>query len=208
MLRALPLLLLIPGAALAANPWEELMGPGKPQLWSDPSGRFYLDLPLGWKPDAKEGTAFVDFWRTHEDYGYTAHVEVEMRTVPPGTKTAHFAMRVSDELKKSAPGYRLYGEDRAQISGANAVRRSFTFQAANNAQLLTEVLQYVFVIGERAFILSMITPSGVRGVFQEDFDKMVKNFNGRAPGEENTGIPKAKKKIRAGEMVNPDAVGY
>jgi hypothetical protein len=202
------LALLVVNAAIAGNPWEELMGPGKPVLWTDPSGRFWLDLPLGWKPDVKADSGFVDFWKTHEDYGYTAHVEVEMRTVPPGTKTAHFAARVNDDLKKSAPGFRVQAEDRSPISGVNAVRRAFTFQAANNAQLLTEVLQYVFVVGERAFILSMITPAGGRGVFQEDFDKMIKNFNGRAPGDDTLPVPKGKKKIRAGEMVNPDAVQY
>lgn len=200
-------LALFPATALAGNPWEELMGPGKPQLWTDPQGRFYLDLPIGFKPDVKEG-GFVDFWKTNGDYGYTARVEVEMRTVPPGTKTAHFASRVNEDLKKSAPGYRVIYDQRAQISGVNGVHRIFIFQAHNNAELLTEVVQYVFVIGERAFILSMITAGGTREVFEEDFQKMAKSFNGRAPGEDSTPMPKGKKRIKAGEMVNPDGVQY
>lgn len=201
-------LIAMPSAALAGNPWEELMGPGKPQLWTDPQGRFYLDLPLGFKPDAREGTGFVDFWKTHEDYGYTAHVEVEMRTLPPGTKAAHLALRVTDELKKTAPMFHVVKEDRSPISGVTAVHRMFTFQAGNNAELVNEVVQYIFVVGERGFILSMITPAGAQAVFSEDFEKMVKNFNGRAPGDDSLPLPKGKKKIRAGEMVNPDAVQY
>jgi hypothetical protein len=201
-------LLLFPATALAGNPWEELMGPGKPQLWTDPQGRFYLDLPIGFKPDVKEAGTFVDFWKTNGDYGYTAHVEVEMRTVPPGTKTVHFASRVNEDLKKTAPGYRVIFDERAKVSGVNAVHRIFTYQAHNNAQLMTEVVQYVFVVAERAFIISMITPAGTREVFEEDFQKMAKSFSGRAPGEDSTPMPKGKKKIRAGEMVNPDGVQY
>jgi hypothetical protein len=49
--------------------------------------------------------------------------------------------------------------------------------------------------------------SGTRGVFWEDVEKMLKSFSGRAPGDDSP-MPKQRKRIRAGEMVNPDGVGY
>lgn len=206
---ALVFSLALPSLARAGNPWEELMGPGKPRLWTDPAARFYLDLPIGWSPSArKQQTSVVDFWKTHEDDGYVAHVTVEMRTVPPDVKTAHFAFRVTDETKAKAHGYRLLEEDRIEVSGTQAYRKHFTYQERKNTELTNEVVQVVFLVGERAFIVSLETALGARGVFWEDFEKMVKAFVGRSPGGESEPLPKERKRIRAGEMVNPDALKY
>lgn len=201
-------LLVAPSLAEAGNPWEELMGPGKARLWTDPEGRFFLDLPVGWTAEARRGeTGIVDFTKLHPDNGYAAHVTVEIRTVPPDVKTAHFADRVEDETRRQAPGYRLLERDRAQISGISAVRTYFTFRELQNAELTNEGVQLVLVNGERAFIITFVAAAGTRGVFWEDFEKMVKGFGARAPGDESP-MPKQRKKVRAGEMVNPDAVGY
>jgi hypothetical protein len=37
---------------------------------------------------------------------------------------------------------------------------------------------------------------------------MMNTFVGRAPGEEAMPMPKAKRPVKAGEMINPDAVKY
>ena len=42
-----------------AGPWEDLMGEGKPRLWTDPKSRFYLDLPVGWKAKPNGSTGWT-----------------------------------------------------------------------------------------------------------------------------------------------------
>lgn len=199
-------LLAAPSAAFAGNPWEELMGPGKPRLWAEPQGRFYLDLPIGW--EAKPRGNVVDFWKTHPDAGYVAHMAVEIRPVPPGVSLKHFGLRIEEETKKVAPQYQLIEQDQPMVGGAAAIRRYFTYQERNHAGLQNEVVQIIALFGERAFIITLETALGARGVFWEDFEKMIKGFGGRSPGEESLGLPQPGKKIKAGEMVNPNAVPY
>ncbi|MCK6551243.1 hypothetical protein L6R52_35740 [Myxococcota bacterium] len=198
----------LPRAASAGNPWEELMGPGKPRLWNDPEGRFSIDLPVGWTAGARRGMPnVVDFIKEHPDHGYTARVSVEMRTLPPGVKTAHFAVKVQDETKRAARAFRLLEADKVEVSGVTAHRTYFTFHELSNAELSNEAVQLAFLVGERGFVITFVCAAGARGVFWEDFEKMLRGFSGRGPGETRP-MPKERKRIRAGEMVNPDAVQY
>ena len=205
-LTAFAVLLAAP-ATFAGNPWEELMGPGKGRVWNDPQGRFYLDLPVGWEAKPDGTTPVVNIWKNHPDNGLVAHVSVEMRTVPPGVKTAHYALQVDTEMKRM-PGYRLIERDAMTVGGERARRTLFTYRERSNAELVNEVVQIVFLDGERAFIVTLQTAYGARGAFWEDFEKMMKSFTGRAPGEEGRAAPKERRRVKAGEMINPDAVGY
>lgn len=200
--------LLAPATALAKNPWEELMG-RKARMWSDPKGRFSIDLPVGWTAKPQSDAPIVDFWKRHPDHGYVAHVSVAMKTVPPSVDVRHFALHVEKDIKAHARGYKVLERQRVDVSGHRAVRTHFTYRELGNAQLVNEVDQYVVVIGERAFIIAFEHAYGARSIFEEDFGHMVKGFAGRGPGEE--GFVRGKKKrrrVRAGEMVNPDAVRY
>lgn len=209
-----PFALLLAGAYLVApiaaeaGPWEDLMGEGKPQIWTDPKSRFYLDLPVGWKAKPNPDYPVVDFWKQHPDYGHTARVSVEMRTLPPNVNTRHFALSHINDIKKRAPQFRMIKESRLRVSGVPAVRMHFTFQERNNVALVNEVTQVILIVGERAFIITLQTAFGAREIFLEDFKKMVKGFTGRAPGEESRPTPRQRKRVKSGEMVNPDAVGY
>lgn len=209
-----PLLLLVTIAAglapfeAEAGPWEDLMGPGKPRMWTDPKARFYTDLAVGWEAKPRPDVPVVDFVKQDRDRGLSAHVQVEMRMLPPNVNTRHFALRVLEQTKKRAPQYRQLGEDRLKVSGVPAVRTHFTYRVHGNAAMQNEVVQTVFIVGERGFIVTLETLAGARGVFWEDFEKMLKGFSGRAPGEESRPLPKRRKRVKSGEMVNPDAVKY
>jgi hypothetical protein len=195
--------------ALAGNPWEDLMGPGKPRTWTDPEGRFSLDLPLGWEAKASTGAASVDFWRDHKDSGFVARVTVEVRTLPPGVSTRHFALKVRDETRRAAPGFRLLGEERRVIGGQEATWTQFVYAERGNAQLQNEVVQVVMVRGERAFLVTLEMALGTREVFLEEFETMLRGFStggATTPGE--AGRPGSRRKIKSGEMINPDAIGY
>jgi hypothetical protein len=195
-------------AAWAKNPWEELMG-RKPRTWADPKGRFSIDLPLGWAPQVNDETQVVDFWKEHPDHGVVAHLSVQLKPVPPGVKVRHYALHITGEVKKSAPNYRVLVEQRLEVSGIPAYRTVFTYNERGNAALLNEVDQVVLVAGERAFVLTFEYAAGARPVFEEDFGYMVKGFSPRAPGEEGVvGSGKSRRKIREGEMINPDVLRY
>lgn len=210
-MRLAPLLVLVglaaPQLAQAANPWEELMG-RKPRMWNDPQGRFQMDLPVGWAAQPQEGAPVVDFWKRHPDHGAVAHVTVVMKTVPPNVDVRHLALHVEKDVKGQARGYKVIERARTEVSGRPAVRTHFTYRELGNAQLVNEVDQYVLVMAERAFIITFEHAYGVRPIFAEDFGLMVKGFSGRGPGEHIVTGKKKRRRVRAGEMVNPDAVRY
>ena len=184
------------------------MGPGKPQIWNDPQSRFHIDLPVGWRALPDNPPTAVRFGRTHPDYGHSALVTVEMRTVPAEVKVRHFDLRVEREVKRAAPGYRVLKEDRTRLSGHAAIRRHFRYRDKNNAQRYREVVQLVTVLPERAFIITLETAYGTRGLFWEEFERMLRGFRGRSPGQDRLPMPKQRRRIKSGEMINPDAVRY
>ena len=202
------LLLSLPSTAVAKNPWEELMGPGKPQLWNDPAGRFYLDLPIGWNAYPQGDAPVVLFEKRHPDYGYVARATVQMRGVPPGVKLSHFAVRIGDEMQQSTHQYRALSRERRTISGQPAIIHHFTHQERGHTALLNEVEQAIFIVKERAFVVTFEMAAGSRPAFQEDIDKMLAGFVGRGPGDDGAATPKPRKKIKEGEMINPDAIRY
>lgn len=181
----------------------------KMNTWTDPNGRFYFDMPYGWTAQPRKGAAnVVDFWRTHQDTGYTAHFTVEMRSVPPNVKVAHYANKVEDEVKQIARAYQLHSREKIAISGTNGIRTHFTHQEKNNAELVDEVIRIVFMAPERAYVLTFEYALGTREVFLEEIDLILKHFVGRGAGEETMPMPKNKKPVRAGEMIDERAVPY
>lgn len=180
----------------------------KPKLWHDPSGRFSIDLPVGWQAEAAPDAPSVRFVRPHPDTGLVAEVQVEMESLPPGVKATHLNARVQGRNRERAPGYTVRDRDKTTISGLPAVQTLFTYRARGNAELAREVVQTVLVAGERGFVITLETVAGTRAVFWEEFELMLKGFSARAGGEELRVKRGKRRRIRAGEMVNPDAVGY
>lgn len=199
--------LAVPQIAEAKNPWEELMG-RKPRTWTDPEGRFSIDLPVGWTAKPQASAPIVDFWKRSADHGAVAHVTVTIKPVPPGVNVRHLALHVEKDIKARARGFQVVERGRLQVGGQPAVRTHFTYRELGNVQLVNEVDQYVLVIAERAFILTFEHAYGARPLFEEDFGYMVKGFSGRGPGERILRGKKKRRRVRAGEMVNPDAVRY
>lgn len=195
------------GAAEAGNPWEELMGPGKPTMWHDPAARFSIGLPLGWKPVPGD-REIVRFSKHNTDHRQSGFVSVEMRPVPSNVRLAHFALRVAGEMKAAAPNYRVLSQDKITIASTPARRTHFTYQEQGNAQLANEAVQIVFVTGEQAWIITLLTANGARPLFWEDYEKMLKYFVPRGGGDQVIGTKKKRRKLKAGEMVNPDMIKY
>lgn len=192
----------------AKTPWEELFGPGKPTVWGDPAGRFTIDLPLGWEAETQGAGQPVHITKRHPDYGITGWVTVVNRTLPPGTALRHFETHVDRETRDRSPGYELVERSVREGPGRRAVWRYFLYRERGNAELMREAVQVLTLSGERAFIITLRTPYGQRAPFWEDFKVMMEGFHGRAPGEESWDKPKKRRKIREGEMIHPDAIGY
>ncbi|MEO1234367.1 MAG: hypothetical protein AAFZ18_36295 [Myxococcota bacterium] len=201
--------LLVSPEAAAETPWEQLFG-RKPNAWHDPAGRFSLDLPLGWKAHPGEATAPVSFVRTRaEDRAILGQVEVEIRPLPPDVAPKHLDSHVQSKNKKAAPGYAVLGRQSVKVGGHDGVRTHFRYRALGNVQLSREVVQTVFVAGERGYVVTLETPAGGRGRVWPEFELMMKGFSiGAAPVTNPTRRAGGRRKVRAGEMINPDAVGY
>jgi hypothetical protein len=205
-------LVALPAVAFGqSNPWESTFG-RKPKMWSDPDGRFTLDLPSGWVPQVGKETAPnpVVITKDLPDYGTSAVMTVEMRTVPPGTRLSHFAQRVEEEMRGVAKNYRPIDQDKIEISGTNAIRKLFTYQQFAHAEMTSEVAQVIFLVGERGFVVTLETAHGARSMFWADFELMMKAFSGTGPGEEARGARPGggRKTLKPGEMVNPDVARY
>lgn len=203
------LLLVGTGEAEAKNPWEELMG-RKPKLWHDPEGRFSIDLPVGWKAYPEEGAPIVRLVRPHPDTGLVAEVQIEIRPLPPGVEAAHLDAHVQASNRANAPGYAVRDRQKTVVAGRAAIQTLFTYRARGNAELSRETVQTVLVDGERGFVITLETIAGTRGVFWEEFELMLEGFStggGTGPSAHDRGR-RGRKRIRAGEMVNPDMVGY
>lgn len=200
-------LALVPATALSGNPYEDLFG-RKPQLWTDPDGRFAIDLPVGWEAKYKSGEPYVAFIRVDQDQGLSAQVTVELKPLPPETRLNHFLLRVQEDTKKLAPGYRVIDQDKVTIAGVDARRTLFTYQVRGNAQLSNEVVQVVLVQGDRGFIITMETVLGGRARFWEEFELMTKGFSPHALAGTAGPTRQGRQKIRSGELVNPDALKY
>ena len=194
-------------AAWAANPWEQLMG-RKPEVWSDPGGRFSTDLPVGWKAEAKETDPVVRFVRVHPGTGLTAQIEVQMRPLPNDVRATHLDAHVQGENRSQAPGYKVLERKKVSVAGTQGVQTYFSYRARNNADLGREVVQTVFVLGERGYILTLETLAGARPLFWEEFELILKGFSVRGSAQEPRTSSNRRRRIRAGEMINPDAVGY
>ena len=207
---ALTLALILPASsALAGNPWEELMGKDQGKTWTDPDGRFSLKKPVNWTATPRKGAPqFVDFEKTHPDYGHSARLTVELRYLPPKVRLSHFALRVERDIKKKARNYRPLAREKTKLDGKPAIRTHFTYQVLGNAQLTNEVKQIIAISGERAWIITLETAAGVQGIFDEDYRRMIRTFSAMAPGEITTRRGKKRRRIRAGEMVNPDMIKY
>lgn len=204
---ALVLVLLPSSWARAETPWEQLMG-RKPKLWNDPAGRFQLDLPLGWAAHASAGEGPVTFVRQRADDGaILGQVQVELRPLPPGVAPAHFDAHVQRDNEKNAPGYRVSSRRKVAIGGATGIETQFRYRAHGHAQLGREVVQTVFVIGERGYVMTLETLIGARGLVWDEFQLMRKGFSVRGGGP-TVRTPSGRRRVKAGEMINPDAVGY
>lgn len=190
----------------------------KPQLWHDPAGRFSIDLPVGWEapkkppgapvtPEASEA-AVVTFVRYHSDTGLGAQLQVEIRPLPPGVSANHLDAHVQAENARRAPGYRVHDTAPRALSGVPAIQTLLSYRARGNAELGREVVQTVLVVGERGFILTFETLLGYRALFAEELDILLDGFSARGPGREVRPEPGKRRRVRAGEMINPDAVGY
>lgn len=183
------------------------MGDEKPRTWVDPDGRFSLDLPIAWKAMSPKGAPIVDFVKNVPHHGIAAKVSVEMRSIPPGVRLTHFDLAIEREMKKSARNYRLLAQEKLQVGESTARRRHFTYQEFGNAQLTNEAVQIVLVTDSTAWIITLLTAAGARDHFQADFDKMLKRFNPSGEVRSVVGAKK-RKKLRSGEMVNPDLIKY
>jgi len=198
---------MLPQVAYAGNPWEELMGPGKGNVWTDPQGRFSINLPINWKAQKTAKQDLVRFSKFNKDRGHSAVVTVEMRTLPPSVKLSHFALHVEKELKKNARNLRKGNSGRISVTGRKAQKTEYSYQERGHALRTNYASRVVLIDGERGWIITFLSAYGAQGVFLEEFEKMISSFN---PGQ--TGRPvragKKRKKLRAGEMVNPELLKY
>jgi hypothetical protein len=201
------LALALPATVEAGNPWEELMGPGKPRTWTDPSGRFSIDLLINWKAIDSEDKTVMRFQKTNASHRQTGYVSVEVRTLPPGVKLSHFALRAESELKQVARNLNKGQASGLRIAGKKAKKTDYSYQERGHVLRTNFTRRVVLVHGERGWVISFLSAYGAQGLFLEEFDKMVTSFN---PGAAGRRIKRGKKRkrLRAGEMVNPDLLKY
>ena len=67
--------------------------------------------------------------------------------------------------------------------------------------------QILLITEERAWTVTLSTAQNAGALFAEDFERMVKYFNPSSAGEPLQ-PKKRRRRLKAGEMVNPDRLQY
>ena len=210
-LPALALLsLVIAPNAFAQTTWQEIvMGDLPTKRYSDPRGRFSTEIVTDWRAEVnKQNPQITDFLKTNSQTGIRAHATVEVRNIPNGTKLKHFVNRNLENIEAKAPRFRMIGRKKIVLGGRRAYRVIFGYQNKNNAEQKNEVTQIYLLSGEKGYILSLETALGAGRYFAYDFKKMSEGFSVGGFTEAPTTPGRARKRIRAGEMIDPDAIGY
>ena len=152
---------------------QELLGGGQARLWTDPAARFSLELPAGWTAQPPGTGSEVFFQKHHAGHGFVARATIQTRNVPLGVELSHLVVRVADEMKRSTYQYRPVARERRTVSGQPAVLHRFTHQERGHTALRNEVQQAIFIVKERAFVVTIEMVAGSRPAFQEDIDKIL-----------------------------------
>lgn len=194
-------------SAFAGNPWEELMGPGKGNIWSEPNGRFSVNLPVNWKHVQSNNKGVVQFSKHHKDHGQKAFLTVEMTPLPPGVRLSHFNLKTERELKKTTRNLRKGETSKITVSGQPARKTTYAFQERGHALRTNYALRVTLVDGERGWTLTFLTAYGAQGIFMEEIEKMISSFTA-GTSRQPVRRPKKRRKLRAGEMVNPNLLKY
>lgn len=193
--------------SFAGNPWEELMGPGKGNIWSEPNGRFSVNLPVNWKHDQSNGKQVFQFSKLHKDHGRKAFLTVEMTPLPPGVRLSHFNLKNERELKKTTRNLRKGAVSKITVSGQPARKTEYAYQERGHALRTNYALRVNLVDGERGWTLTFLTSYGAQGIFMEEFEKMISSFTA-GTSSQPVRPSKKRRKLRAGEMVNPNLLKY
>ncbi len=192
-------------SAQAQSPLEALLNQKKEAPYLDSEGRFKMTLPQGWRAEPRPDTHHVvDFWKRQRNGMAIAHLTVEMRTLPPKVSPGHLALQAIEEAKKGAFGFRMLGRDQIKVSGRPAKRTHFTYRERNHVGLTNRVIQVVFIVDERGYVLTMEAAENARQVLVQDLDAMLKTFTASKP-EQKLKPPK-KKKPKG--LINPNRIPY
>ena len=149
---------------LGKNSWVR-----KRKHWSEPNGRFSLNLPVNWKHVQSNNKGVVQFSKHHKDHKQKAFLTVEMTPLPPGVRLSHFNLKTERELKKTTRNLRKGEVAKLTVSGQPARKTEYAFQERGHA-LRTNYALRVTVDGERGWTLTFLTAYGAQGIFMEEFE--------------------------------------
>lgn len=204
---ALAVMFTIPvSSAFGATPWEQLMG-RKPRTWTAERGNFSLDLPVGWHAVEEEEVP-VRFHRTDEGSGIPATVQVEVRPLPGTVKSKHFHNHILAETRKKARGFRRLDHEMRNVDGQDGHQTFFRYRVYGNTELSRDVVQTTYVTEDVGVIITFETVAGAKARFWEEVSLMLDGFHLGQAGGPSVDTKTGRRRVRAGEMIHPDAVRY
>jgi hypothetical protein len=150
--------------------------------YADPSGRFTLSLPEGWRPTVLDGAPGASAFRRERE-GKVINVVVEVTTLGPDTSLAT-VVRESGRAASKAPGYKLTYEGQGKLGLLPCHRRRYVSAFGEGGRWLKLSEDRWAVAGARAFVVHAESTSDAFPSFERDLEAL---FAGFRPGSPEAG---------------------
>jgi hypothetical protein len=126
------------------------------QVAADPSGRFTISFPSGWKVVTRENSLPAIIGVSPDaPGGFHANVNVVVETLPTELSAKAYADLSEPALRAMFHDFTIIDQGPARIAGRGAYYRYFTWQP-NRGGVLYQVQAY-FTVGAKGFVLTGTT---------------------------------------------------
>lgn len=140
--------------------------------WSDPQGRFRIDVPTGWAvvsdPPAEFGNGLVAARSPDGRAEIVLSVDTGTQVVSPELYAAKMELAMQD-----LPGYALETIVPGTTSGSPSLRRNFTLtqRTADGQSVTARGFQVAVLRGKTPYVLTALAPSTAYASFQSAFEQ-------------------------------------
>jgi hypothetical protein len=147
-------------------------------LYSDPQGRFSLNLPAGWKVAVPYDSSQAAYFAYAVQQGNVGELIVMIEELPFAANVDQYAAAAEENGFKQLPGYQPGTQLPATVFGLPAIKKNFMFSPQAGVALQAEV--YMLVIGNSAYTLLFDAITNYFVQLQPGFAQVVASFKVQA----------------------------
>jgi len=147
---------------------------GQGSLYSDPQGRFSFNLPTGWKAAVPYTSAQIAYFNYSIKQGNIGEFSVLITELSAIISIDQFAEEFNDAFKQQILNYIPETQLPTTVFGLPAIKKNFSFSRQEGITLQAET--YMFIYGNSAYMLFLITLPDYFAELQQGFTQAVASF--------------------------------